>query len=55
MAMYQFLVAVRHASQGGGAPQGSMMLTNESGEVTSHIQGMFNRTIKMMSAGKSHY
>ncbi len=27
------------------------MLTNEAGEVTSHIQGMFNRTIKMMSSG----
>lgn len=27
------------------------MLTNEAGEVTSHIQGMFNRTIKMMASG----
>lgn len=27
------------------------MLTNEAGEVTSHIQGMFNRTIKMMTSG----
>lgn len=27
------------------------MLTNEAGEVTSHIQGMFNRTIRMLSKG----
>ena len=50
MAIYQFLVAVRV----GGGPTGgqpSMQLTNENGEVTSHIQGMFNRTIKMMETG----
>jgi flap endonuclease-1 len=50
MAMYQFLIAVRSGGQSGG-PQSSMMLTNEAGEVTSHIHGMFNRTIKMMTAG----
>lgn len=27
------------------------MLTNEAGEVTSHLQGMFNRTIRMLEAG----
>ena len=27
------------------------MLTNENGEVTSHIQGLFNRTIRMMTNG----
>ena len=49
MAMYQFLVAVRSAgNHAGGA---SMQLTNDAGEVTSHVQGMFNRTIKMMDAG----
>ena len=48
MVMYQFLVAVR-ASGEGGYP--GMQLTNEAGEVTSHIQGMFNRSIKMMTAG----
>ena len=50
MAIYQFLVAVRSSgpSGGGGA---SMQLTNEAGDVTSHIQGMFNRTIKMMESG----
>jgi flap endonuclease-1 len=47
MAMYQFLVAVR--SGGPGASQS--VLTNEAGEVTSHIQGMFNRTIRMMAGG----
>ena len=46
MAMYQFLVAVRTGS--GGQQQ---QLTNENGDVTSHIQGMFNRTIRMMEAG----
>ena len=46
MAMYQFLVAVRTGS--GGHQQ---QLTNENGDVTSHIQGMFNRTIRMMEAG----
>jgi flap endonuclease-1 len=49
MAIYQFLVAVRSSGPGGG--QASMQLTNENGDVTSHIQGMFNRTIKMMETG----
>lgn len=48
MAMYQFLVAVR---MGPGGGQSASMLMNEAGEVTSHIQGMFNRTIKMMTSG----
>lgn len=47
MAIYQFLVAVRATGAGGT----SMQLTNEAGDVTSHIQGMFNRTIKMMECG----
>jgi XPG N-terminal domain len=42
MAMYQFLIAVRSGSDGVAA----QMLTNEAGDVTSHIQGMFNRTIR---------
>lgn len=49
MAMYQFLIAVRSSGPGGNAA--ATNLTNEAGEVTSHIQGMFNRTIKMMSCG----
>ena len=47
MAIYQFLVAVRTSGPGGASAQ----LTNEAGDVTSHIQGMFNRTIKMMESG----
>jgi len=47
MAIYQFLIAVR--SGGEGIP--STQLTNDAGEVTSHIQGMFNRTIRMLSSG----
>lgn len=38
MAMYQFLIAVRSSGPGGG--QAAAMLTNEAGEVTSHIQGI---------------
>jgi flap endonuclease-1 len=49
MAMYQFLVAVRSQGPGGGGQAAQLM--NEAGEVTSHIQGMFNRTIKMMTSG----
>jgi flap endonuclease-1 len=49
MAMYQFLVAVRSQGPGGGGQTAQLM--NEAGEVTSHIQGMFNRTIKMMTSG----
>lgn len=48
MAMYQFLVAVRTQGDAGGH---AAMLTNEAGEITSHIQGMFNRTIKMITSG----
>ena len=48
MALYQFLIAVRSAGDGSGPTQ---MLTNEAGEVTSHIQGMFNRTIRLMENG----
>ena len=50
MALYQFMVAVRSAeSAGGGGP--SMQLTNEAGEITSHIQGFFSRTIRLMEKG----
>jgi len=44
MFLYQFLVAVRQ-----DGPQGS--LTNSSGEVTSHLIGMFYRTIRMRENG----
>lgn len=47
MALYQFLIAVR--SGDGGAP--SSMLTNDAGDVTSHLQGMLTRTIRLMDHG----
>jgi len=47
MAIYQFLIAVRS----GGPNQQSMMLTNADGETTSHIQGMFSRTVRFLSEG----
>mmetsp|Transcript_22274 Transcript_22274/g.62063 ORF Transcript_22274/g.62063 Transcript_22274/m.62063 type:complete len:151 (+) Transcript_22274:325-777(+) len=47
MAIYQFLIAVRS----GGPNQQAMMLTNADGETTSHIQGMFNRTIRFLTEG----
>ncbi|KAF8038603.1 hypothetical protein BT93_B1206 [Corymbia citriodora subsp. variegata] len=43
MSIYQFLVVVGR--------KGTQMLTNEAGEVTSHLQGMFYRTIRMLEAG----
>ena len=47
MAIYQFLIAVRS-----GAPhQQSMVLTNSAGETTSHVQGLWNRTIKLVTTG----
>lgn len=47
MAIYQFLIAVR----AGGPNQQQMQLTNADGETTSHIQGMFNRTIRYLTEG----
>ncbi|KAL7565558.1 hypothetical protein ACA910_003830 [Epithemia clementina (nom. ined.)] len=47
MAIYQFLIAVRS----GGGNQAAVMLTNADGETTSHIQGMFNRTIRFLTEG----
>ncbi|CAM9002658.1 unnamed protein product [Rhodiola kirilowii] len=43
MSIYQFLIVVGRT--------GAEMLTNEAGEVTSHLQGMFNRTIRLLEAG----
>ena len=43
MSIYQFLIAVRQIGEG--------QLTNEAGEVTSHLTGMLYRTIRMMEAG----
>lgn len=48
MSLYQFLIAIRSVGEGGAA---SSVLTNAEGEQTSHIQGMFNRTIRLLQAG----
>uniref|UniRef100_A0A3B3I1G6 Flap structure-specific endonuclease 1 n=1 Tax=Oryzias latipes TaxID=8090 RepID=A0A3B3I1G6_ORYLA len=42
MCMYQFLIAVR---------QDGNVLQNEDGETTSHLMGMFYRTIRMLEHG----
>ena len=43
MCIYQFLIAVRQ--------EGNGVLTNEEGETTSHLMGMFYRTIRLMENG----
>jgi len=43
MCIYQFLIAVRQ--------QDGNVLTNESGDVTSHLMGIFYRTIRMIDNG----
>jgi len=43
MHIYQFMAVVGRA--------GDTLLMNESGEVTSHLQGMFFRTTRMLEAG----
>ncbi|XP_056165147.1 flap endonuclease 1-like [Syzygium oleosum] len=43
MSIYQFLVVVGR--------KGTQMLTNEAGQVTSHLQGMLYRTIRLLEAG----
>eukprot|EP00455_Lapot_gusevi_P007195 TRINITY_DN1307_c0_g1_i8.p1 TRINITY_DN1307_c0_g1~~TRINITY_DN1307_c0_g1_i8.p1 ORF type:complete len:431 (-),score=128.07 TRINITY_DN1307_c0_g1_i8:122-1291(-) len=48
MCIYQFMHAVRSGGEGEGLSQ---LLTNERGEVTSHLQGMFYRTIRMVTNG----
>jgi len=42
MSIYQFLIAVRSDGQ---------QLTNEHGETTSHLMGLFYRTIRMLENG----
>ncbi|NWW14528.1 FEN1 endonuclease, partial [Oreocharis arfaki] len=42
MSIYQFLIAVR---------QGADVLQNDDGETTSHLMGMFYRTIRMVENG----
>ncbi|KAJ7558126.1 hypothetical protein O6H91_04G025300 [Diphasiastrum complanatum] len=43
MSIYQFLIVVGRT--------GTEMLTNEAGEVTSHLIGMFNRTVRLLESG----
>ncbi|KAI6684484.1 hypothetical protein NL676_030397, partial [Syzygium grande] len=43
MSIYQFLIVVGR--------KGTQMLTNEAGQVTSHLQGMLYRTIRLLEAG----
>ena len=43
MHIYQFMMVVGRS--------GEQQLTNEAGEVTSHLQGMFTRTLRMLKAG----
>lgn len=40
MHIYQFMVAVGR--------MGDQTLTNEAGDTTSHLQGMFYRTVRML-------
>ncbi|CAG8556086.1 11766_t:CDS:10, partial [Dentiscutata heterogama] len=42
MSIYQFLIAVRQDGQ---------LLTSDSGETTSHLMGIFYRTIRMVESG----
>lgn len=39
MSIYQFLIAIRNRDQ---------LMTNDSGETTSHLIGFFYRTIKLL-------
>src|SRR5689334_19162464 len=43
MSLYQFLIAVR--------PDSVNTLTDEQGEATSHLQGLFHRTIRLVNHG----
>lgn len=46
MCLYQFVVAIRL-----GAENQHASLMNDAGEVTSHIGGFLNRTLRMLEAG----
>lgn len=46
MCLYQFLIMIREGHSGA-----YMNLTNQEGEVTSHIVGFITRTIRLMEAG----
>ncbi|PIA60599.1 hypothetical protein AQUCO_00300236v1 [Aquilegia coerulea] len=42
-SIYQFLIVVGR--------NGTQMLTNDAGQVTSHLEGIFTRTIRLLEAG----
>ena len=44
MSIYQFLIAMQNR-------EGNAMLTNDAGEVTSHLSGLLFRTAKMLECG----
>lgn len=46
MSIYQFIIAMKGFQDGQGVE-----LTNEAGEVTSHINGLFARTLRMIDEG----
>lgn len=46
MSIYQFIIAMKGFQDGQG-----MELTNEQGEVTSHLNGLFARTLRMIDEG----
>eukprot|EP01117_Protostelium_nocturnum_P006136 TRINITY_DN220_c0_g1_i1.p1 TRINITY_DN220_c0_g1~~TRINITY_DN220_c0_g1_i1.p1 ORF type:complete len:190 (+),score=65.96 TRINITY_DN220_c0_g1_i1:83-652(+) len=49
MSLYQFLIAMNGYAEGG--VQAGNALTDETGETTSHLQGLFHRTIRMINNG----
>eukprot|EP01062_Namystynia_karyoxenos_P069567 TRINITY_DN65044_c0_g1_i1.p2 TRINITY_DN65044_c0_g1~~TRINITY_DN65044_c0_g1_i1.p2 ORF type:complete len:387 (+),score=180.79 TRINITY_DN65044_c0_g1_i1:84-1244(+) len=46
MSIYQFLIAMKGVYEGAGTE-----LQDEDGNVTSHLQGLFTRTLRMISEG----
>ncbi|EPY20604.1 flap endonuclease-1 [Strigomonas culicis] len=46
MSIYQFIIAMKGFQEGQGVE-----LTNEAGEVTSHLNGLFTRTLRMVDEG----
>jgi flap endonuclease-1 len=46
MSIYQFVIAMKGFSEGQG-----LELMNEAGEVTSHLNGLFTRTLRMVDEG----
>lgn len=48
MSLYQFLISVRIGTGSGGESQ---LLTSDSGLITSHLTGFFQRTVRMLELG----